>query len=183
MQKFKQFNLYHQIPIMRDKTIDKLYHLFNDYKNAEILEIGTGFGYSSWFLSKHKNIKKIISLEKDVKRFNVAKKWLADNKKIELINISAFDYLPNQLFDCLIMDGPKRKQEILFNKFSKFISDNGFVFIDNLNLFQKTNKIMTKNRLNLKKSVEKFKLFITNIPNWNVKLFNIDDGFAIVRRK
>ena len=81
------------------------------------------------------------------------------------------------------MDGPKRKQEILFNKFSKFISDNGFVFIDNLNLFQKTNKIMTKNRLNLKKSVEKFKLFITNIPNWNVKLFNIDDGFAIVRRK
>ena len=82
MQKFKQFNLYHQIPIMRDKTIDKLYHLFNDYKNAEILEIGTGFGYSSLFLSKHKNIKKIISLEKDVKRFNVAKKWLADNKKI-----------------------------------------------------------------------------------------------------
>jgi hypothetical protein len=42
---------------------------------------------------------------------------------------------------------------------------------------------MTKNRLNLKKSVEKFKLFITNIPNWSVKLFNIDDGFAIVRRK
>ena len=182
MQEFKQFNLDNHIPIMRDKTINHLYHLFDRYNNANILEIGTGFGYSALFLAKHKNIKKIISLEKDTKRFNVAKKWLNNNKKICLINISAFDYVPKQFFDCLIMDGPKRKQTLLFNKFSNFINRNGFIFIDNLNLFQNINKPMTKNRLKLKKEVELFKSFIKNLSSWNIKIFNIDDGFGIVRR-
>lgn len=182
MQWFKQFNLDNNIPIMRNNTINKLYSLFDNYKNANILEIGTGFGYSSLFLAQHKNIKKIISLEKDPQRFKIAMQWLNNNKKIQLINISAFDYLPTQTFDCIIMDGPKSKQELLFNRYSKFINDDGFIFIDNLNLFQYTNKIMTKNRLKIKKNVEQFKLFIKNLSNWKPKIFDIDDGFAIVRR-
>lgn len=184
MEKFKLFNLAHDIPIMRDKTIDFLYHQFDKYNVAQVLEIGTAYGYSSLYLSKHPAISKIITLENDTQRFGVAKEYTKNETKINAINVSAFDYEPHQDFDCIILDGPKSKQEVLFEKFSKHLKPKGFIFIDNINLFQNTDKEMTNNRLKLKFKVEKFKEYISKLSvEWDVKIYDVDDGFAILRKK
>lgn len=182
MQKFKDFNLRNNIPIMGDQTIDTLYHQFDNLSNAKVLEIGTAYGYSAMYLSKHKNISKIITLEKDTERFAIAKQQLAANTKVLCVNCSAFDYQIDDKYDCIIIDGPKTNQEMLFDKYSKYLSDNGIIFIDNLNLFQNTNKEMTKNRLKLKNKVETFKQYISNLKDWKVMIYEIDDGFAIIRK-
>lgn len=185
MEKFKQFNLDHNIPIMRDKTIDFLYHIFDNYQIAQVLEIGTAYGYSSKYLARHPSISKIITLENDTERFGVAQEYFKGETKIFPVNISAFDYEPKQDFDCIIFDGPKSNQEKLFKKYSPHLKPQGFIFIDNLNLFQHTDKVMTKNRIKLKDKVAAFKEFISNLSNqsWHVEIHDIDDGFAILRRK
>lgn len=184
MESFKQFNLNNNIPIMRDKTIDCLYHLFDKYQNASVFEIGTAYGYSSKYLASHPNISNIVTLENNKERYLVALNWLKDEKKIHPINESAFDYETNQMFDCIIIDGPKSHQEELFNRYCNNLKPNGFIFIDNLNLFQNTNKEMTKNRLKLKLKVEEFKKYVINLSkDWDVQIHDIDDGFAILRRK
>jgi len=184
MEKFKQFNIEHHIPIMRDKTIEYLYKMFDNYNVAQVLEIGTAYGYSSLYLAKHPAISKIITLENDTERFGVAQEYTKGENKINCVNVSAFDYEPQQDFDCIIIDGPKSNQEILLDKFSKHLKPKGFLFIDNLNLFQNTDKEMTKNRLKLKAKVEEFKKYVQNLSsNWHVEIFDIDDGFAILRRK
>jgi len=76
MEKFKQFNLDNNIPIMRDQTIDYLFHMFDSYNNAEVLEIGTAYGYSAKYLAQHQNISKVVTLENDLNRHNVALKYL-----------------------------------------------------------------------------------------------------------
>lgn len=185
MEKFKKFNLEHNIPIMPDKTIDYLYHIFDNYQIAQVLEIGTAYGYSSRYLARHPNISKIITLENDVERFGVAKEYMKGETKIFPVCFSAFDYEPKQDFDCVIIDGPKSHQEQLFEKFSKHLKPNGFIFIDDINLFQHTSKEMTKNRLKLKDKVAAFKKYLQNLSNqsWHVEIHDIDDGFAILRRK
>lgn len=184
MEKFKQFNLEHNIPIMRDETIKFLYKMFDSYKVAQVLEIGTAYGYSAKYLAQHPSISLIITLENDTERFGVAQQWVKGETKINSINVSAFDYEPTQDFDCIIIDGPKSHQEMLFEKFSKHLKPNGFIFIDNLNLFQHTDKEMTKNRLKLKAKVEQFKKYVQNlVKDWDVSIYEIDDGFAILRRR
>ncbi len=184
MKKFKLFNLAHNIPIMRDQTIDFLYHQFDKYNVAQVLEIGTAYGYSSLYLSKHPAISKIVTLENDIERFGVAKEYTKNEAKINAINVSAFDYEPQMDFDCIILDGPKSKQEILFDKFSKHLKPNGFIFIDNINHYQNSDKPLTKNKLNLKEKIEKFKAYILSLSNtWDVKIYDIDDGFVIMRKK
>lgn len=184
MKKFKEFNLAHNISIMRDRTIDFLYHQFDKYNVAQVLEIGTAYGYSSLYLSKHPSISKIVTLESDTARFGVAKEYTKNEEKINAINVSAFDYEPEIDFDCIILDGPKSKQEVLFDKFSKHLKPSGFIFIDNINLFQNTQKEMTPNRLKLKDKVQQFKAYLLSLAKtWDVKLYDIDDGFAILRKK
>lgn len=184
MEKFKQFNLEHNIPIMRDKTIDYLYHIFDNYQIAQVLEIGTAYGYSSKYLARHPSISKIITLENDTDRFGVAQEYFKGETKIFPVNISAFDYEPKQDFDCIIFDGPKANQDKLFVKYSPHLKPQGFIFIDNINLFQNTDKEMTKNRIKLKSKVEAFKQYLQNLSgSWHVEIHDIDDGFAVLRRK
>ena len=185
MENFKKFNLAHNIPIMRDKTIDFLYHMFDNYQIAQVLEIGTAYGYSSRYLARHPSISKIITLENDTARFGVAQEYMKGETKIFPVNISAFDYEPKQDFDCIIFDGPKNNQERLFEKYSPHLKPKGFIFIDNLNLFQKTDKEMTRNRIKLKDKVAAFKEYIKKLStqSWHVEIHDIDDGFAILRRK
>lgn len=184
MEKFKQFNLEHNIPIMPDKTIDFLYHIFDNYQIAQVLEIGTAYGYSSKYLARHPSISKIITLENDTDRFGVAQEYFKGETKIFPVNISAFDYEPKQDFDCIIIDGPKSHQDQLFNKFCTHLKPSGFIFIDDINLFQNTNKEMTKNRIKLKEKVAEFKKYLQTLTgSWHVEIHDIDDGFAILRRK
>lgn len=184
MQKFKEFNLQHNIPIMRDKTIDTLYHMFDTAGTAQVLEIGTAYGYSAKYLARHPNISLIITLENDRERFGVAQEYTKDDNKINCVFVSAFEYEPHQDFDCIIFDGPKSHQEQLFEKYAKHLKPNGFIFIDNLNLFQHTDKPMTKNRIKLKFKVEQFKEYIKNLAGtWDIKIYDTDDGFAIITHK
>ena len=118
LKNFKQFNLDNKIPIMRDQTIKYLFNKFNNYHKVIVLEIGTGFGYSSTQLSNNQNIFKIIKLKNNIEGYKIASKITKQNQKIIVINESGFVYSTFPNFNCIILDGPKSKLNVLFEKYS-----------------------------------------------------------------
>ena len=95
LKNFKQFNLDNKIPNMRDQTIKYLFNKFNNFHKVIVLEVGTGFGYSSTQLSNNQNIFKIIKLKNNIEGYKIASKMTKQNHKIIVINESAFVYQPS----------------------------------------------------------------------------------------
>ena len=71
--KLKKICLKDKIPIMRPKTLETLSKLA---MNKTILEIGTGYGYSSLFLFERAKPKAITTIEKNINSFKKAKFFL-----------------------------------------------------------------------------------------------------------
>jgi predicted O-methyltransferase YrrM len=145
------------IPIVRDKTLSLMNNIITKNNYHSLLEIGTAYGYSAYSLSLNKHIEKIITVEKNIKSFEIAKSYLGDFKNIEVINANAFDIQIQEKFDFIFIDGSKSHQELLVNKFLNNLNPNGTMFIDNLYL-KKFNELDNLTR-NQKALVHKLKEF------------------------
>ena len=187
LDKLKSKCIIDKIPIIRDNTLKFIINFIKENNIGSILEIGTAYGYSAFNFKILSNIKYIVSLEKNLEKFNIAKKYLKslNISNIDLININAFDYDTNLKFDLVFMDGPKSNQIELFQKFSNYLNPKGIIIIDNLYL----NKIRliddnlkTKNQKSLINKLDKFIIYLQNLKNYSFELINIDDGIGIVKR-
>lgn len=178
--KLKQLCLVHKVSIMRDKTLQALIQLAKDRK---ILEIGSGFGYSSLSIWTKGQPKAITTLEKDRQSFEICKTYFK-NTNITIHNVSAFDWTPakQEQYDLLILDGPKSNQITLFQKYLPFLKNNGYIFIDNINLFSKINQL-TPRQIKLKRKVNDFKEFLKQLDpqKFQVSFFDIEDGYCTIK--
>jgi len=176
--KLKLMCIKDHIPIVRDETILYIENVIRNNNFKNILEIGTGYGYSANFLCNKISDLKIDTIEKNINNFLIASSF--PNKNINYILASAFDWKPSIDYDLIFIDGPKNKQEILFEKFSHNLVDKGLIIIDNIYL--KDVKPINKNKKILLKKNFEFKKYLLNLINWNVKILDIDDGIAICKR-
>lgn len=174
-------SLFHHIPILRDKTIELLLNSIDKYNCHTCLEIGTGVGYSTSILAIVKNMN-IISIEKSEERFLIAKNNLKAIKNIKLLNIDIFEYLPNETFDLIILDGPKSHQIELIERLSQYLNPNGIIFIDNLFLNAFKSKIkLTNNQKKIINEIEKLNNYLNNYSKERCEIYNIEDGVAIIK--
>jgi predicted O-methyltransferase YrrM len=158
LEEIKVKSVNDQIPIVRDQTISFIKETINELKATTIFEVGSAYGYSALAFSQCPCAKKIITIEKDVQRFNVAKQFLKNETKIQIVNADAFTYEPKYIYDFIFIDGCKSHQEKLVDKYLLNLKPNGKMIIDNIHL-QKFKDIdqLTKNQKNLIKKVESFK--------------------------
>ncbi|MEG0879275.1 MAG: hypothetical protein RR803_01200 [Malacoplasma sp.] len=171
-----------RIPIIHDDSIIYIAKLIRDYKLSNMLEIGSGLGYSAYFIRTNTKIKDIVSIEKNIDNFN----FIIDNLKnlsIDFINDDAFIYEPKNKFDLIFIDGPKNKQEILFEKYSHFLNNKGIIIIDNILMNNLKLKTPSKRILGLINKNEHFKKFLLSQKEWNISFLNIGDGLAICTKK
>lgn len=182
LTKLKEECLIKKIPIIHDDSIRYISQLINNHKFSSILEIGSGLGYSSYFILKETNAKSIISLEKNVENFKYIKQNLSV-LPIDFINVDAFIYEPNSKFDLIFIDGPKNKQEKLFEKYSLFLNKKGIIIIDNISMNNLKKKIETNRIKNLINKNEIFKEFLISQKHWNISFLEIGDGLAICSKK
>ena len=127
-------------------------------------------------------------MEKNKFNFTFAFNWIKkfSFKKINPILIDAFDYKPNKIYDLIFIDGCKSNQEILFNKYKKYLSINGYIIIDNLFLKKIRNLPFykrTKNQQKLIDKLDKFINFLENQIEFDFKLIDIDDGVGVLKLK
>lgn len=175
-----------KVPIIREKTAALIFELINKNSYQSILEIGTAYGFSTLIWNQANSIQSIVSIEKNVDSYCIAKQYLNNEQKITLINDDAFEYLPKKQFDVIFLDGPKSHQEKLVEKYLNYLNKNGVIIIDNLFLKKYANKPienLTKNQKKLLVRVNNFRKWLENNQiNFVLSLYDIDDGVGIISK-
>ena len=176
------------VPIVRDKTIEKIIEVIKENDCKQILEIGTAVGYSGIVILSNSSAF-LTTIEKNETRFHQAKaNFRACNleSRVCLIEGDAFTEIENlsaqkEKFDFIFLDGPKG-QYIKYLPFLKELLNNGgILFADNIlmsGLLEDESRVNHKNRT----MVRNMKAFLDNIQNdedFKTQIYKIDDGFTI----
>jgi predicted O-methyltransferase YrrM len=121
--------------------IGKLLQILVQLKQAKsILEIGTMWGYSTWWLMQGINEQpaKIITLEKELKHYNLAKQFFADMHLEHLVELRYCDAL-NELkqfeerqFDVVFLDADRREYLPMLPKIERVLQPGGLFVVDNV---------------------------------------------------
>lgn len=172
-------------PIVRKATSDLILSLIDKHGFTSLLEIGTGYGYSCSLWIQNKNLDTIVSIEKITSNFLIAQSFVND-PRLTLINDNAFDYVPQQQFDLIFVDGPKSHQELLVKKYLHYLNSHGVMVIDNLYLKKIRNipvNQLTKNQLKLISKVDKFNAWLQNdLVGYDFRVYDIDDGVGVITK-
>lgn len=179
------------VPIVRDKTLEKIILLCkeNGFKNA--LEIGTATGYSG--LNILSVVAYLTTIEKNEQRFKEAEnnfieagvkpkvtQYLGDAEEI-LKQLSIQD----QKFDFVFLDGPKGQYIKYLPYITTLLTGGGILFADNIlvcGLLNDEKRVNHKNRT-MVRNMQKFIEQIKNSKEYETEIFEIEDGFAICKKQ
>lgn len=179
-----------QHPIDKE-TADFICNYINENKITKMLEIGSGVGYSANYFALKSTIFSIDSYEKQFGFYQYAK-INSLSKKIKFIYE---DFLTGKVVDnkypLIFIDASKTKQIEIFEKSLNYLTDNGVIIIDNIDLNRLKEKyssptIGSKSIKSLEKIIiksEEFKKYLDSLENILVTYFEIGDGIVLCQRK
>lgn len=153
----------------------------NGFKN--ILEIGSGIGYSALMLEEH--IDNITTIEKNIyiskiAQMNIDKYSLG---KITLINDDGLNLDLKDKFDLIFIDAAKAQYKKFFIKFKNNLKDNGLIICDNLNFHNLNKEDVSKNTKALLRKLDEFKEFLKTNDEFLTTFKDVGDGMSVSRRK
>ncbi|MDV3157033.1 MAG: hypothetical protein Q8821_01925 [Sweet potato little leaf phytoplasma] len=179
LKNMKKYAIQENIPIIPEETGIFLENFINTKKIVDILEIGTAVGYSALTMCNPTN--RIQTLERSKIYYQLAKKIFSHTPfNIEVIWTEALIYQPKKDYDLIFIDGAKSQYCKLFEKYQKFIKNNGFIICDNLNfhnLFNKQNN--SKNVCKILKKIQAFKIYLKINYFFKTTFINVGDGLSI----
>lgn len=178
----KDLALQMKIPIITDEGLLFLIELIKENNIKDILEIGTGIGYSAVMLSEHVN--SITTIERNIYMYKIAKMNLDKFKdnNIKLINIDALDYNTDSKYDLIFIDAAKAQYERFFKKFQNNLNEGGIIVCDNLNFHNLDMNKVSKNTRALLRKLNNFKSFLKNNKEFETTFYELGDGMTISRR-
>lgn len=152
-----------------------------------ILEIGTHCGYSSlWMSYAIDEDGKIVTIERDLKRANIAKQFFIQanqDHKIEILTGDAIEILPNiqSKFDMIFIDANKAAYPIYLDWSEKYLKKGGIIVADNCLLSSAVCEAIEIARFS-KKQVQNMRLFndrISNRENYEAIMLPCFDGMTV----
>ena len=191
METIKAYAKQHYIPIVREKTSQKLMEECKKKDPKKILEIGTAIGYSGILLLSSCS-GELVTIEKDEGRAKLAHenfKRLNLLKRVEIRINDAIKELENicsngEKFDFIFLDGPKGQYKNYYPLIKKCLNDKAVLFVDNvslLGLVDNPEKITHKNR-SMTNNMKIFLNMIQNDSEMETKIYHIDDGYCICKK-
>lgn len=159
------------------KYAELLFRLINRFNSKEILEIGSGIGINTLYLSAHSTQTVVNCIEHDDDNLKNAQSLLADKiKNIIFTNVLTTE---ESSFDAIVWDlkqYPYNKNKVL-ETIEKTIKHDGFVIINHINS-GKENKEIWKKILKLNELTMSFNLgaigigfFKPSLPKLNYDLY------------
>lgn len=126
------------------ESYQRLFELVQEHKPKNILEIGSGNGFSAMVMSLANPESSILSLEKDLEHFNVAQETVKSHhlhKSIKFVHAIAEEYLPtlNQTFDLIFFDGFQIHYEFLPH-YLRLLKTGGILVLGNNHLGSRTSE-------------------------------------------
>lgn len=180
------------IPIMEPVGIAFLQQLIRIKQPKKILEIGTAIGYSALQMLHAFTETKVITIERDLKRYQQAKKHinaLANEGEIELVFGDALELdarvIAQAPYDLLFIDAAKGQYQRFFELYAPLLSKDAVIVSDNV-LF----KGYVADPTGANKRTEKIANKIAGYNKWLVEqndyhtiIIPIGDGIAITTKR
>ncbi|NLC34016.1 MAG: SAM-dependent methyltransferase [Erysipelothrix sp.] len=180
----------HKVPIINEEGLDFLFECIKQYNVKSIFELGSAIGYSALRMSIFDPQLKIVTVEKDEERYELAVKYLEmfdKHHQIKLFLADALQFETNQKFDMMFLDLAKSKYQVVLDRFYDNLNAGGIVVVDNLGMHGLVFKEQLKVRRQVRQLVEKIKAFreaIIKDDRFEVKLFDdVGDGVALLIKK
>jgi|SRR5690554_1357635 len=187
----EQFAKAENIPVIQKPALDYIIHMIKITKSKNILEIGTAIGYSAINFALVRDNIYVTSIERDEKMYLEAKKNISKanlDDRIKLIYHDALDFDDKKLtdnYDLLFIDAAKSKYQLFFEKYAKYVKQNGLIITDNV-LFHDLlfcNNIKNRNTRQLVNKIKKFNEWLKDNKSYDTCYFNIGDGIAVSIKK
>lgn len=120
----------------------KLFEIVAKHQPRQILEIGTGMGFTSVVMALASPAARIDTLEKDFAHMETAQEFIASHQLSERItvhNVVAEEYLStlNQQYDLIFFDGYQIHYEFIPH-YEKLLKSGGVLILGNNQLTSKT---------------------------------------------
>ena len=189
LDEIEQYAKENRVPIMMKDGIEYLCNYIKEHNIKSILEIGSAIGYSAIKMALVSPDIKIVTIEKDETRYNIAvdniKKFNLDNQ-IEIILDDALNTQIEGKFDLVFIDASKGNNINFFQKYSANLSKYGIIITDNLffhGLVQNESLIETKNQRGIVRKIKEFISFLDNNNEFVTEYISVGDGISISKRK
>ena len=189
IKKIKEYAKIENVPIMQDDGIEFLTTFIIKNQVKTVLEIGTAIGYSAIKMALSSPNLKIVSIERDEKRYleavkNIKKMQLED--RITLIFKDALDVKLEDKFDLIFIDAAKSQSIHFFEQFERNLSDRGYIVTDNLNfhgyVFKKEEEIKSKNLRALVRKIKDYHKYLEENTKFKTEFYDIGDGISVSYR-
>ncbi len=188
LEQLKQISIENHIPIIKDDGCDFLIEFCKTHQPKTILEIGTAVGYSGSFMLNNCNAN-LITIEKDEKVFNIAKKTFnslnLQNRVVQILGDAkeVIKTLTNK-FDLIFLDGPKGQYIFYYETLKNLLNKGGYIIADNVYFHGLVNgPEFVKHKLRtMVVNLRKFLDLIKNDKDVEAKVLDIGDGIAVIKK-
>lgn len=180
------------IPIMELEGIECLLQLLRLINPKKILEIGTAIGYSAIRMAKTLPNTKIVTIERDEKRYEKALYYMektGTNDQIRVLFGDALEIFPELQgeteFDVIFIDAAKGQNKNFFTQYETLLQDNGVIITDNV-LFKglvAESQIASRNLRALVNKIKSYNEWLRHHQAYDTVFLSVGDGIAISKRK
>ncbi|MDY0023573.1 MAG: O-methyltransferase, partial [Candidatus Izemoplasmatales bacterium] len=175
-------------PIVTDEAINMIIQTIIISRAKRVLEIGSAIGYSA-ILMALKTHADIVSIEKDVSSYNLAKeniKKASLDKRIKLILGDALEVELNDEFDLIFIDAAKAQYLKFLERFKTNLKTGGIIICDNLlfhGLVENPSELEQKRLKSLVKKIDSFNRSLIEHKEFDTYIYELGDGLSISIKK
>lgn len=183
----EQYAHEHFVPIMQLDAIEVLLQMLRLQNPKTILEIGSAIGYSALRMAEALPDSKIVTIERDESRAQLAKVFISKANKSQQITLITGDALevelnPNDKYEALFIDAAKGQYLKFFEKYSPLVPSGGAIYIDNMYLHGLSDlpiEQVPRRKRTMVRNLRKFTDWIMNHPDYTSTFFPVGDGLLI----
>lgn len=189
IERLEKYAKDNNVPIMLSDGIEYLCNFILENNIKSILEIGTAIGYSAIRMALVNKEINITTIERDKERYDLAINNIKDmnlDNRISVIYGDAMDVEVDGIYDLIFIDASKGHSIDFFQKYSKYLSNNGVIITDNLSfhgLVEDESLAVTRNQRALVRKIKNFISFLDNNKEFTTIYIDVGDKISISRRK
>ena len=189
LENLRRESLAASIPIMDDDSLQFLTEFVSEHGCRRMLEVGTAVGYSTVSIAAASEDLEIVTLEVDPQRHRQAVNNIAMaglSSRITAILADARQYETDEMFDIILLDGPKAHNSELLHRYERNLREGGYFIIDDVyfhGFIEKPHVVTSRRLMRLVKRFQKFQEEIENNDCYECTRINLGDGLLIARKK
>lgn len=186
LEKYAEIN---HVPIIHRNSMHMINLILTMKQPEYILEVGTAIGYSALRMLEGAQNAKIITIEKDEKRYQEAITNIQEqkhNSQIEVFLGDAADVMQNlaeekRKFDVIFIDAAKGQYQSYFDLADRMLASGGILITDNV-LFRGmvySNEEVPKKYKTLVRKLRAYNEMLMSHPGYHTSIIPIDDGVSV----